>query len=73
MRTYINDNWLFTEQFTASLILEAGSNEQMQSIRLPHTCKEVPLHYFNEEEYQMVSGYQRTLFAPEEWEGKVIV
>ena len=73
MRTYINDNWLFTEQFTASLILEAGSNEQMQSIRLPHTCKEVPLHYFNEKEYQMVSGYQRTLFAPEEWEGKVLL
>ena len=73
MRAYINDNWLFTDQFTANLIMECGSNEQMQSIRLPHTCKEVPFHYFDEKEYQMVSAYQRILLAPEEWEGKVLL
>lgn len=73
MRTYINDNWLFTETFTGNLIIEAGSNEQMKNIRLPHTCKETPLHYFDEQEYQMVSGYQRTLLAPESWEGKVVL
>ena len=72
MRTYINDNWLFTETFTEELITAAGSDEQMEHIRLPHTCKEVPFHYFDEQEYQMVCAYQRTLFAPEVWEGKCI-
>ena len=73
MRTYINDNWLFTETFTEELITEAGSAEQMTDVRLPHTCKETPLHYFDEQEYQMVSGYQRTIFASDNWEGKVIL
>ena len=73
MRQYINENWVFTEQFTEDLIKEMGLDLQMEQVRLPHTCKETPFHYFDEQIYQMVSGYQRVLYAPKEWEGKVVL
>ena len=73
MRQYINDNWVFTEEFTEDLIEEMGLASQMKPVRLPHTCKETPYHYFDEQIYQMVSGYQRMLFAEECWEGKTVL
>ena len=73
MRQYINENWMFTEKFTDELIGEVGPASQMESVRLPHTCKETPFHYFDEHLYQMVSCYQRVLFAEEAWEGKTVL
>ena len=73
MRQYINENWVFTEEFPEELIQEMGPASQMQPVRLPHTCKETPFHYFDEHLYQMVSGYQRMLFAEEAWEGKTVL
>lgn len=73
MRQYINDNWGFTEEFNEELIHEIGGSFQMQKVRLPHTCKETPFHYFDEHIYQMISGYQRIIFAEESWQGKVIL
>ncbi len=40
---------------------------------LPHTCKETPLHYFDEHCYQMISGYRRVIEAEKAWEGKKIL
>ncbi|MBQ8279168.1 MAG: glycoside hydrolase family 2 protein [Roseburia sp.] len=73
MRKYINDNWVFTEEFTEELIHEMGPASQMEAIRLPHTCKETPYHYFDEQIYQMVCGYQKVIRAEEEWQGKVVL
>ncbi len=72
MKIYINENWLFTENFMESLIQEAADTLQMTSVRLPHTCKETPFHYFDEQIYQMICGYQRMIFAKEEWDGKKV-
>ena len=41
-----------------------------QRVRLPHTCREVPFHYFDESLYQMVCGYRRVIRAPKDWKGK---
>lgn len=71
MRSYLNENWRFTENFTEDF-LKNGTGE-VTEVRLPHTCKELPYHYFDEHLYQMVSGYRRELFAPEEWQGKKIL
>ena len=70
-RIYINHDWLFTPQFSESL-LGAGM-EGLETIRLPHTCKELPYHYFSEREYQMVCGYRKVLHVPEEWKGKRVL
>jgi len=72
-RLYLNDDWLFTEQFEDSLMAPEYPENTLQPIRLPHTCKETPFHYFDESLYQMVSGYRRHLLIPKDWQGKQIL
>lgn len=70
---YLNDDWLFTEQFEDSLAALEYPENTLQPVRLPHTCKETPFHYFDESLYQMVSGYRRHLLIPKDWQGKQIL
>ncbi len=72
-RFYLNDDWLFTEQFEDSLVAPEYPENTLQPVRLPHTCKETPFHYFDESLYQMVSGYRRHLLIPKDWQGKRIL
>ncbi|MCI6515596.1 MAG: glycoside hydrolase family 2 protein [Lachnospiraceae bacterium] len=72
-RLYLNDDWLFTEQFEDSLVTPEYPENTLQPVRLPHTCKETPFHYFDESLYQMVSGYRRHLLIPKDWQGKRIL
>lgn len=72
-RLYLNDDWLFTEQFEDSLMAPEYPENTLQPVRLPHTCKETPFHYFDESLYQMVSGYRRHLQVPADWQGKRIL
>lgn len=72
-RFYLNDDWLFTEQFEDSLVAPEYPENMLQPVRLPHTCKETPFHYFDESLYQMVSGYRRHLLIPKDWQGKQIL
>ena len=66
-RIYLNDDWQFTERFSMELLEKEWDGKDVRRVRLPHTCKETPFHYFDEHIYQMVSGYRRMLFAPEAW------
>ena len=72
-RIYLNDDWLFTEQFEDNLLTPEYPENTLQTVRLPHTCKETPFHYFDESIYQMVSGYRRHLLVPKDWQGKRIL
>lgn len=69
-RYFLNEDWLFTERFQDEMLACEYPEETLQSVRIPHTCKETPLHYFDESTYQMVSGYRRHLQVPKEWQGK---
>lgn len=69
-RIYWNEGWKFTENFTPELLEKNYDDAGCTEVRLPHTCKETPYHYFDEGVYQMVSGYLRSFFAQEEWRGK---
>ena len=69
-RVYLNDDWKFSEQFTEEMLGDGFDVGNMTPVRLPHTVKETPLHYFDESLYQMVSGYRRDVYIPEEWKGK---
>ena len=40
------------------------------SVRLPHTVRELPLHYIDHKAYQMVCGYRRILPIPAEYSRK---
>lgn len=69
-RIYLNEEWKFTTEFREELLREDCREENLQSVRLPHTAAETPFSYFDESVYQMVSGYRRILKVPGEWRGK---
>lgn len=71
-RIYLNDNWRFTEQYSADLLKKDFDDSGLAMVRLPHTCKETPFHYFDEHIYQMICGYRKVLDVPETWKGKRI-
>ncbi|MCM1107010.1 MAG: glycoside hydrolase family 2 protein, partial [Blautia sp.] len=68
-RVYLNNGWRFTEHFSERIFDEDYAQEEMTEVRLPHTCKETPLHYFDEHIYQMVSGYRKVITAKKGWKG----
>ena len=70
-RIYLNDDWKFTSEFSEEFLKQ--ENEDYATVRLPHTCKELPFHYFSEKEYQMICGYRKVLTVPKEWQGKKIL
>lgn len=72
-RYYLNDHWKFSEEYVEGMKSAEYEDSHMVPIRLPHTCKELPYHYFDESEYQMVSGYRKKLFVSQEWERKVLL
>lgn len=69
---YLDNDWYFSEKWEAAQSNAEYDEAAMQSVRIPHTVKELPFHYFDEHAYQMVSGYRRHLLAKKEWEGKVV-
>ncbi|WP_022749405.1 glycoside hydrolase family 2 protein [Lachnobacterium bovis] len=74
-RIYLNDGWQFLPEYKECLLkdnLDELTQSQICDIRIPHTVKEVPFDYFDESEYQMISGYRKKMFAPKEWDGKLI-
>lgn len=72
-RIYLNDDWLFTEKFDESMCDKECTLVEGQVVRLPHTCKELPFNYFDENEYQMICGYRRILSVPVAWKGKTVL
>ncbi len=72
-RIYLNEGWKFTSEFEKELLDENFDDSVLETVRIPHTVKELPYHYFDESKYQMVSGYRRVLFVPNEWENKRIL
>ena len=65
----LNNDWEFVTEWSEEFALGKGVAE---TVRLPHTVREVPQHYADEMSYQMVSGYRRRLVLPAEAEGQRI-
>lgn len=72
-RIYLNNGWKFQEVFETAMTESGFDTSKMQEVRIPHTVKETPLHYFDEHVYQMVSGYRKMLFIPKEWHEKTLL
>ena len=67
----LNDDWEFTGEFTDSF-LKGGNTDDITNVRIPHSVRELPYHYFDDALYQMVSGYRRIIHADASWKGKRI-
>lgn len=72
-RYYLNDNWKFCEEYVEEMTNITYDDSKMVDVRIPHTCKELPYHYFDESEYQMLCGYRKMVWIPREWQEKVIL
>lgn len=72
-RIYLNNGWLFAEEYKPEMANKIYDESGMEKVRLPHTCKETPFHYFDEHIYQMVCGYRRRFKACKEWKGKHVL
>ncbi|MCM1327830.1 MAG: glycoside hydrolase family 2 protein [Ruminococcus sp.] len=69
MKYSICDGWEFTPEWSEDFLNGKGA---AQTVRLPHTCKELPLHCVDPDDYQMTCGYRKTLEIPEKYRGKRI-
>ena len=72
-RIYVNNNWQFVYNFDEKLHNKDFYSLEIESVRIPHTTKELPFNYFSEQEYQTVSGYRRIIFAEPEWQGRRVL
>lgn len=72
-RIYLNEGWKFNEKYSEEMTKTDFNELNMEEVRLPHTCREVPYHYFDEQIYQMVCVYRRKIEVPESWKGKCVV
>ena len=61
------NHWEFTETWSEAFSRGEG---EATLVRLPHTVKELPLHYIDHKAYQMVCGYRNRLPILEEYAGK---
>ncbi len=61
------NHWEFTRQWDEAFLRGEGTFE---AVRLPHTAQELPLHYIDHNDYQMVCGYRRPLEITEQMRGK---
>lgn len=60
----LNDNWLFTQSFSEDFL---NGNAEGETVRLPHNCKDIPINYCDNNDYQMICGYRKTFDVPQEW------
>ena len=59
--------WQFTEHWSEDFL---AGKEAGREVCLPHTVREIPLHYAGPEDYEMLCGYRRALEIPEAYRGK---
>ena len=60
----INNGWKFTETWNEAFL--KGNNDNVSEIRIPHTVRQLPLHYIDHNDYQMIAGYRKKLTIPKE-------
>ena len=63
----LNNGWEYVSEWSEAFERGEGAAE---SVRLPHTSGEVPLHYAAPSHYARVCGYRRYLFLQEELRGR---
>ena len=61
-----NNDWLFTSDYDAGF-------DNAEAVRIPHTVCEIPYNYIDCQDYQMLCGYKKSFFVPEDWQGKRIL
>lgn len=72
-RIYINDDWSFSGAYTDEMTAPDYDAGGFEKVRIPHTVKEIPYHYFDESMYQLLSCYRKTFKVQKGWMGKKVL
>lgn len=72
-RIYLNNGWKFSEIFDMAMTAKDYSDAALTDVRIPHTTKELPFHYFDEKDYQMVCGYRKVLHVDNSYNNKSVL
>lgn len=56
-KIHLNFDWEFTNDFKESYLKNSKLNNTAQTVNIPHTVKELPIHHFDETVYQFISSY----------------
>ena len=59
----INNGWEFSPCWSEAFLKGEGAGE---AVRLPHNVKELPLHYADRSDYELLCGYRKKLTLPGE-------
>ncbi len=69
-KIYLDRKWRFNFNFSEEMINKPMTDSVL--VNIPHTTMETPLSYFDESIYQTVCGYQKSIFAPTQWENQIV-
>ena len=71
MKHAINFGWQFMDDYKEEYLNKLPNSSQ--TIDIPHCAKEVPYNYFNEQDYQFISTYQKLFDIEENISNKKVV
>lgn len=69
----LNSGWRFSPHFSQEMLQPEYDDGGLEEVRLPHSCKQLPLHYFNEKDCQFTSCYRKTISVPQSWQGQAVL
>ena len=69
----MNYGWKYSGDFKEEYLSASFDDKAFQTVNIPHANKEIPYNNFDEEMYQFVSCYRKTIHVPESWKGKKLI
>ena len=70
MKQALNFQWSFIADYKDEFLNSLPKDSEI--VDIPHSVKEIPYNYFNEEDYQLVSTYQKIFDVKEDINNKVV-
>lgn len=70
MKQSLNYNWKFLPDFKEEYLKKLPHAE---TINIPHSVKRLPYNYFNEEDYQIISTYEKEFNVEEDIKDKIVI
>ena len=70
MKQALNFAWQFIDDYSDEYLNKMPDSSQI--INIPHCAKQVPYNYFNENDYQIISTYQKIFDVDEDIKDKIV-
>ena len=69
----LNYGWKYSADFKKEYLAADFDDSAFETVNIPHANKEIPYNNFDEETYQFVSCYRKTVDVPASWKGKKLI